>query len=42
MGEGKFRGKDLCDPGDEGRREGDRSRAVDEIGFGDTEAEVRI
>lgn len=42
MGEGKFGGKDLCDPGNEGRREGDHSRAVDEIGFGDTKAEVRI
>lgn len=42
MGEGKFGGKDLCDPGDGGRREGDCSRAGDEIEFGDTEAEVRI
>lgn len=41
MGEGKFVGKDLCDPGDGGRREGDH-RAGDKIGFGDTEAEVRI
>lgn len=42
MGEGKFRGEDLYDPGEGGRREGNRSRAGDEIEFGDTEAEVRI